>query len=155
MPVTDQLNLDQIDRDLINDLQRGFPISDSPFQEVADRYGITEQDVLDRLARMKEDRLMSRFGPMYHAERLGGTLSLAALSVPVDRFEEVTEQVNRHPEVAHNYARQHALNMWFVLACDKPGQEADVIREIEQETGLTVFNMPKIHEFFVGLHFEV
>jgi hypothetical protein len=62
--------------------------------------------------------------------------------------------VNAFPEVAHNYARNHTLNMWFVLATEKPEQVVTVIHEIERRTGLTVFNMPKINEYYVGLQLE-
>jgi DNA-binding Lrp family transcriptional regulator len=77
------------------------------------------------------------------------------LKVPEQRFDEVTEIVNSFPEVAHNYARSHALNMWFVLATEQPEQVQKVIQAIEQQTGLTVYNMPKIQEYYVGLQLEV
>jgi DNA-binding Lrp family transcriptional regulator len=92
---------------------------------------------------------------MYHAEQLGGGLTLAALRVPPADFERVAAQVNAFPEVAHNYARDHELNMWFVLATETPQAIAETIRAIEQATGYPVYNMPKREEFFVGLKFEV
>ena len=104
---------------------------------------------------MLENRQLSRFGPLYHAERLGGGLSLCAIRVPADDFERVNEQVNAFPEVAHNYARDHEFSMWFVLATETPQRIESVIREIEQATGYRVYNMPKEEEFFVGLKFEV
>ena len=107
------------------------------------------------LEQMLEKNQLTRFGPMYHAERLGGGLSLCAMSIPEQDFERVTEQVNAFPEVAHNYARDHKLNMWFVLATETPERIASVLDEIEQVTGYPVYNMPKQHEFFVGLKFEV
>ncbi|MDP6690758.1 MAG: Lrp/AsnC family transcriptional regulator [Alphaproteobacteria bacterium] len=116
--------------------------------------GLDEEDLLRRLQRLRTDGLLSRFGPMYHAEKLGGALTLAAIAVPEERFEAVAELVNAHPEVAHNYAREHHLNMWFVLATERPEQIAEVIAEIESETGLVVYNMPKREEFFIGLRFE-
>jgi hypothetical protein len=67
----------------------------------------------------------------------------------------VAAKVNAHPEVAHNYAREHEFNMWFVLGTETPERIAAVIAEIERETGLQVYNMPKLEEFFVGLHFEL
>ena len=91
---------------------------------------------------------------MYHAERMGGGLTLAAMQVPEDRFEAVAEQVNAHPEVAHNYARDHALNMWFVVAADRFGPVGETLGAIAGETGLEVYDMPKRREFFVGLRFE-
>ncbi len=146
--------LDEIDRRIINGLQGGFPICPSPYAAAAQDLGLDEEDLLRRLQRLRTDGLLSRFGPMYHAEKLGGALTLAAIAVPEERFEAVAELVNAHPEVAHNYAREHHLNMWFVLATERPDRVAEVIAEIEAETGLTVFNMPKREEFFIGLRFE-
>ena len=85
---------------------------------------------------------------------MGGGLTLAAMQVPQDRFDAVADQVNAHPEVAHNYARDHALNMWFVVATDRPDAVGETLDAIAAETGLEVFDMPKLQEFFVGLRFE-
>lgn len=146
--------MDQLDRSIINRLQQGFPICHAPYKRVAEQLGIDETELLHRLQALLADGVLSRFGPMYHAERMGGALTLAALKVPEQRFEEVSEIVNRFPEVAHNYARNHALNMWFVLATEKPEQVQTVIEAIERQTGLTVYNMPKIKEYYVGLQLE-
>jgi DNA-binding Lrp family transcriptional regulator len=98
---------------------------------------------------------LSRFGPLWNAEKLGGDVCLAAMAVPRERFETVAAQVNAHPEVAHNYERTHALNMWFVISADRPERIAEVIAAIEAETGLKVHDMPKTREFFVGFRVEV
>jgi len=147
--------VDSIDRAIINNLQGGFPICDHPYRVVAQQLGIEESELIQRLEQMLEQNILSRFGPMYHAERLGGGLSLCAMSIPDADFEQVMEQVNAFPEVAHNYARDHTLNMWFVLATETPERVATVLEEIEQNTGYRVYDMPKQHEFFVGLKFEV
>ena len=147
--------MDSLDRAIINELQGGFPICDHPYATVARNLGTTEDELLIRLSKMEQERIYSRFGPMYHAERMGGGLTLAALQVPDERYDEVTELVNKFPEVAHNYAREHDLNMWFVVATERPERISEVIDEIEKQTGLHVYNMPKQQEFFIGLKFEV
>ena len=68
-------------------------------------------------------------------------------------FDAVADIVNGFAEVAHNYARDHALNMWFVVATDRHERVAEVLAEIESGTGLRVYDMPKIEEFFIGLRF--
>jgi DNA-binding Lrp family transcriptional regulator len=147
--------VDQKDRAIINHLQGGFPICERPYLQVAQQLGIGEDELLSRLRCLLDDKILSRFGPMYHAEKLGGGLTLAALAVPLERFGEVTEIVNRFPEVAHNYQREHTLNMWFVLATETPERIGEVMTEIETRTGLRVFNLPKEQEYFVGLRLEV
>ncbi len=146
--------LDDIDRAIINRLQGGFPICAAPYAEVAAQLGIGEEMLLTRLQQMLDNKVLTRFGPMYHAERMGGGLTLAAMSIPPDELLEVAEQVNTFPEVAHNYARDHRFNMWFVLATETPERIGEVIGEIEQRTGYPVYNMPKLQEFFIGLRFE-
>lgn len=149
------ISLDALDRQIVNALQDGFPVCERPFAEAGARLGISEQELMARLGRLLEDGTLSRFGPLYHAERLGGGLSLAAMSVPDEDFERVTEIVNAFPEVAHNYAREHELNMWFVLATETPGRIPEVLAEIERLTGHRVYDMPKLDEYYVGLRFQV
>ncbi|MBT4933023.1 MAG: Lrp/AsnC family transcriptional regulator [Rhodospirillaceae bacterium] len=146
--------LDAIDRALINDYQGGFPLSAEPFAEVGASLGIDAEEALARVTRLLEDGTLSRFGPMYHAEKMGGGLTLAALEVPEDDYERIAEIVNGFDEVAHNYARDHDFNMWFVLATETPEGVAETISKIEAATGLVVHNMPKKEEFFIGLRFE-
>ena len=143
--------MDEIDRKLVNALQGGFPISERPCAEVGERLGLGEDEVIARLECLLEARMLSRFGPMYDAERLGGAVTLAAVAVPEERFEEVAAIVNGFPEVAHNYARTHALNMWFVVATESPARIDEVLREIKAMTGLDVLNLPKLEEYFLEL----
>ena len=143
--------MDAIDRRLINALQGGFPICGRPYADVAERLGLDEDDVILRLERLLEGGVLSRFGPMYDAERLGGGLTLAAMAVPEARFDEVAAIVGGFPEVAHNYQRTHALNMWFVVATERPERIAEVLREIEAATGLPVLDLPKVEEYFLEL----
>lgn len=148
-------DLDEIDRAILNNYQGGFPVCERPYQAVAERLGIAEEDLIQRLQSMLDKKQLSRFGPMYHAERLGGGLSLCAMRIPENDYDRVNDQVNAFPEVAHNYARDHAFNMWFVLATETPDRITTVLQEIEQTTGYRVYNMPKKQEFFIGLKFEV
>lgn len=147
--------MDSLDRRIINELQGGFPVSERPFAEAAQRLETSESELITRLRCMLDDGLLTRFGPLFHAEEMGGALSLCAMKVPPDRFDDVAAQVNSFAEVAHNYQRDHVMNMWFVLATETPERLQQTLREIEQMTGLPVFNMPKQEEYFVGLHFKV
>ena len=143
--------MDDLDRAIINSLQGGFPVCDRPFVEVAAQLHTTEQELISRIDSLLKRGILSRFGPMYHAERMGGSLSLAAMKIPESDFERVTEIVNAMPQVAHNYARDHALSMWFVLATETPQEHAAALEKIGRETGYPVYDMPKIREYFIGL----
>ena len=146
--------MDEIDRLIIKTLQTGFPICDTPYRQVAIQLRLTEQQLIERLQALLDNGALTRFGPLYHAELMGGALTLAAVKAPPERFDEIAGIINAFPEVAHNYARNHALNMWFVIATETPEQIQQTIAAIELQTGLTVYNMPKINEYFVGLKLE-
>ena len=143
------------ERAIINRLQRGLPLTAAPYRDVADELGIGEEELLGHLKAMLADGTLTRFGPMFHAGEMGGGLTLAAMRIPEQDFDRVTEQVNHFAEVAHNYRREHELNMWFVLATETPEGITDTIKRIEALTGYPVYNMPKEQEFHVHLHFEV
>ncbi len=147
--------MDDLDRRIINRLQGEFPVCERPFQMVAERLDTTESELITRIRCMLDDGLLTRFGPLYNAEQMGGALSLCAMKVPEDRFDAVAEQVNSFPEVAHNYQRDHEMNMWFVLAAETAEQLDACLREIEEVTGIPVINLPRKEEYYVGLHFRV
>lgn len=147
--------MDELDRTIINTLQDGLPLCEEPFARLARELETDEQTIVARIAHLLEEGILTRFGPLYNAERMGGALSLCALSAPRDSFDTIAEQVNAHPEVAHNYEREHALNMWFVLATEDAERVAEVVTEIEAETGCRVLQFPKQEEFFIGLKLEI
>ena len=146
--------LDEADRRLIDRMQDGLPLVNRPFAAVGDELGLAEDEVLGRLRGLLERGVLTRFGPLFDAEKLGGGLTLAALSAPEDGFDAVAAQVNRHPEVAHNYRRAHALNMWFVVATETPERLDAVLREIAAETGREVYSLPKLAEYRLELRFK-
>jgi DNA-binding Lrp family transcriptional regulator len=140
-----------LDREILNRLQGGFPLCERPFAAAAEALGTDEQTLIARIGALLEDGTLTRFGPLYDAERMGGAFTLCAMSVPRARFGEVAALVNAHPEVAHNYEREHALNMWFVLATGARDEIPAVIRRIEAETGLAVLEFPRLEEYFIDL----
>ena len=144
-------NLDVIDRRIIDGLQGDFPICERPYQVAAERLGISEEELLRRLDHLLESRVLTRFGPMMQIERVGGSFVLAAIAVPEADYERVAGQVNALPQVAHNYRREHLLNMWFVLATETPAGIGEAIARIEADTGLTVHAFPKEREYFVEM----
>lgn len=141
---------DATDRRILNALQEGFPLVPEPFAQVAGELGLSEAELLDRLGRMKEARVITRFGPFFDAQAMGGAFCLCAMAVPEADFETVMTKVNARPEVAHNYERGHRLNMWFVLATETEGEIEAVASSLERETGLRVLRFPKLREFFIG-----
>lgn len=147
--------MDAIDRTLVTRLQDGIEIAPEPFANIAGELGISQDEVAARLKRLCEAGVLTRFGPLYDASRMGGAVTLCAMAVPPGRFDEIATLVNARPEVAHNYERAHRLNMWFVLAAERPEEIAAVIEAIEAETGLSVIELPKLAEFRLELRLAV
>ena len=140
--------MDELDRAIVNRLQGGFPLCTQPYAEAAAALGIEEEALIARLQKLLEANVLTRFGPLYDAEKLGGHFTLCAMSVPAADFGRVAALVNAHLEVAHNYQREHRFNMWFVVAA---ADIAAVVEAIERETGYPVMNLPREDEYFVGL----
>ena len=143
--------MDELDRRIVNSLQGDFPLCERPFAEAAAGLGVEEEVLLRRLRLLLESKVLTRFGPLFDAERLGGAFTLCALSVPQEDFARVAAIVNAYPEVAHNYEREHRLNMWFVLAALSRAEIEKVVEEIENETGYPVLDLPREQEYFIGL----
>ncbi len=144
------MSLDDTDRAILNRMQDDLPLTSHPYAAIAEELGIEESDLLSRLTRMKEDRVITRFGPFFNAAAMGGAFCLCAMAVPPEEFETVLTKVNAHPEVAHNYERTHRLNMWFVLATETPEGITIAAEAIKRETGIAVLQFPKLQEFFIG-----
>lgn len=147
--------MDDLDRRLINRLQLGLPLVRHPWEHLARELGSNSAELLDRLHELLNEGVLTRFGPMFDIDRLGGAFTLAALSVPEARFDSIAELLADMPEVAHNYRREHAWNMWFVLACPSEQAITETLLRIERLTGLVPLNLPKEETYHVGLYFPV
>ncbi len=146
--------LSELDRCLINAFQGGFPICERPFLAAAETLGVDEATLISRIEALLKSGVLSRFGPLFNADRMGGSNVLAAMSLPPTAFEQVAELVNLQPEIAHNYRRDHALNLWFVGAAETPEKVEAAFDYIESMTGYPVYRFPKEREFFVELKLQ-
>lgn len=146
--------MDDMDRRIINTLQGGFPVCEHPYAVAAEGLGVSEKELISRLRRLLDDKVLTRFGPLFNADRLGGTNVLAAMSVPESDFERIAKFVNLQAEIAHNYRREHRLNMWFVGAGESAEKVEQAFRYIEEISGYPVFRFPKEREFFVELKLQ-
>jgi DNA-binding Lrp family transcriptional regulator len=146
--------LDALDAALINRLQIELPLLPRPFAALAEELACGETQLIARLQRLLAQGTLSRFGPIFQIERAGGRFVLAAMAVPEARYAEVAALVNAMPEVAHNCRREHALNMWFLLATENPADISGLRSRIETATGLAVLAFPREREYHAGLYLE-
>ncbi|WP_218068187.1 siroheme decarboxylase subunit beta [Candidatus Thiosymbion oneisti] len=144
-----------LERGFLNRFQGGFPLTQRPFRKVAAELETDEDTLIATVRAMLERGLLSRFGPLYNAERLGGCFTLAAMAVPEPDFVRTAKILDVIPEVAHNYRRDHRLNMWFVLATPDQGKLTGAIRRIRSLTGLMVYDFPKLREYHLGFRLQL
>jgi len=139
---------------LLNDFQRDFPLTPTPYADLAEQLGVSETQVLGILRELIEDQTISRVGAIIPPNAVGASL-LAAMAVPVERLVEVAGWVSGLLEVNHNYEREHRLNLWFVVTASDAGALERVLRRIEIRTGLPVLRLPLLEEFHIDLGFPL
>ncbi len=142
---------DDLETKIINQLQESFPLCSQPFAKLAEQWQTDEQVIINKIQALLDQGILTRFGPLYNAEKLGGAFCLCAMQVKGQDWDTVVSIVNGFTEVAHNYQRQHRLNMWFVLATETPEAIAQIIQQIETQTQQKVYAFPKEQEYYVGL----
>lgn len=147
--------LTHFEQSLLNDYQRDFPLTSEPFTAIANRLGVSEQQVLDGFERLQSRGLISRIGPVLTPKRIGAS-TLAALAVPSERLDAVAEIVNQYEEVNHNYEREHYFNLWFVVTAADQARLVWVLEDIERRTGgLAPLSLPLLESYHIDLAFEL
>ena len=146
--------LNALEKCLLNEYQRGFPLCPEPYAEIATQLGVAEADVILTLESLQRRGFISRVGPVFAPQRAGAS-TLAALAVPEDRLESIASLVSAFTEVNHNYQRDHAWNLWFVVTAPSQQRVEQVLEEIEAATGLALLNLPLERAFYIDLGFPL
>jgi DNA-binding Lrp family transcriptional regulator len=146
--------MDAVERRLLNDFQRDFPLVERPFAALARALGASEPWVIATLSRFAEKGVVSRVGAVFRPGSVGAS-TLAAMAVPAARLGSVARLVSAHPEVNHNYEREHALNLWFVATAEDDAKLDQVLAAIERETALPVIALPLIADYHIDLGFDL
>ncbi len=146
--------LNDLEKKLLNEYQKGLPLSPTPFRDIAERLGTSEALVLKILDRLQKLGVVSRVGPVFKPRRVGAS-TLAAMAVPEQLLESVAERINAYPEVNHNYEREDHYNLWFVVTAPNQQRLEQVLREMERETGHTILNLPLEKQFHIDLGFPL
>jgi DNA-binding Lrp family transcriptional regulator len=143
-----------LERRLLNEFQRGFPLSSRPYAELAQSLGVTEHEVLTSLQRLTECGAVSRVGPVLCPHRVGRS-TLATMAVPAERLDGVAALVSAYPEVNHNYQREHRYNLWFVVTAADAHHLAQVLADIERRCALPVLSLPMREDYHIDLGFPL
>ena len=153
---TQTKDMDDIDRAIINEIQSDFPIESRPFKALGKRLKLSEDEILDRVKRLKEDGVIRRIGGNFNSKKLNFKSTLCAAKVPEEKIDEFVKAVNRYPGVTHNYLRNHEYNIWFTFIAENMDIIDTAIEEISMLTGVTeIRNLPAVRMFKIKVDFEV
>jgi len=148
--------LDPTDSAILNRIQSDFPITSRPYLTVANELGLSEEEVLDRVARLKADGIIRRIGGNLVPGKLGFVSTLCAASVPADKIDLFAEIVNRYPGVTHNYQRDSTYNVWFTFIASSRDEIKKNLKQIAKDSGIDdILNLPATKVFKIRAEFEV
>ncbi len=146
--------LNQLQEKLLNNFQKNFPISPTPYADIADDLGITEAEVLETLNELKTVGIISRIGPVFQPHSLG-TSTLATMEIPQSKLTEIANYISNLSEVNHNYEREHKFNLWFVITVLTIEHLQNTLTKIEHNTGFKVLSLPMLASYHIDLGFEL
>ena len=147
--------LDDTDKNILNTIQHDFPLDIHPFQKLGEELGISEEEVIGRLKRLQDEGAIRKIGPVINRKRIGGTSTLVAVNVPGDMIDEVAAYIDEYSEVSHNYLRPDKYNVWFTLSASGEERINEILKELNQKTGLEFINLPTVRLFKIGVRFNI
>lgn len=148
--------MDSIDKKILNIIQKEFPVVAEPFKVVAERMGITEDEVLERISRLKQEGIIRRIGAVFDSKKMGFVSTLCAARVPEDTLKDFVRVVNSYPGVTHNYRRSHEYNVWFTFIAPDEGTLEKSLAEIRDRTGIAdIISMSAVRTFKIDASFEL
>jgi siroheme decarboxylase len=148
--------MDTIDKNILNIIQKDFPLVAEPFKVVAEEVGITEDEILERIARMKQDGIIRRIGAVFDSKKMGFVSTLCAAQVPEEKLKVFVEVVNSYAGVTHNYRRSHEYNVWFTFIAPDEETLKKSLAEIRDRTGIEDINsMRAVRTYKIDASFEL
>lgn len=151
----EQTQLDLMDKRLLDIIQTGFPLVSRPYAALGQQLGITEEEALNRVRRMKTNKVIRRIGANFQSAKLGFRSTLCAAKVPETQLDSFVAEVNSHPGVTHNYLRNHAYNIWFTLIGPSWENICATLEEITHRTGIAVLNLPAARLYKIRVDFQM
>jgi len=148
--------LDAVDRRLLDLLQSEFPLVAQPFAVLAQRLGISEEELLDRARALRESGVLRHLSAIFDVYRVGYRSTLVAFSVPEERLNQAAAAVSAHPGVSHNYGREHEYNLWFVLAVPRSGDLEGEVTLLAEKTGAVRYHiLPALELYKIDVEFDM
>ena len=150
------MELTRFDKKLLNLIQTGLPLTPAPFAAVAARLGCPEQQVLERLAQLRDAGVIRRLGAFFDAESLGYRGWLVAVKVEEISLPTVAQAVNAWPEVTHNDERDHEYNLWFTIQARSEARQQELLCQVGAMAGVSaVIALPTTDRYKVNVEFRM
>ncbi|MBF0219024.1 MAG: Lrp/AsnC family transcriptional regulator [Gammaproteobacteria bacterium] len=146
--------LTSLERQLVNAYQHHFPLSPTPYADIANEFGVSEALVMKILAALQERGVISRIGPVLPPRRVGVS-TLAAMAIPEAALESVAAYISSLREVNHNYEREDHFNLWFVITAADDAQLAERLQCISAKTGFAIMSLPLVEQYHIDLGFPL
>jgi len=148
-------DFDDIDRRILNIIQKRFPVTSAPFRALAEEMSISEEEALERVRALKERGIIRRIGAVFSPDRLGFVSTLCAAKVPPEKEAHFIETINAISGVTHHYQRNHEYNYWFTLICPSEEELAQTLKDIEKRTELAILSMRSTKTFKINASFPL
>ncbi len=149
-------SIDDLNKEILNNIQVDFPIDARPYKILAEKLGLEEDELIERINQMKQDMLIRRIGGNFSPDKLGYFSTLCAAKVPDDKIEFFTKTVNTYPGVTHNYKREHDFNIWFTFIAPSTQVIEDSLKEISETTKVEkILNLPATRVFKISANFKL
>jgi len=156
--MTDPTRPDVTDLRILDAIQNDIPLLPRPFAAIAQRLGIPEQVLLDRLQRLQDEGIVRGISPILESRHMGlSAATLIALHIPDEQVHEIAAIISSYPEVSHNFRRDHYYALWFTLSGRNEEDIQGVLTEIISRTGITdrdVLNLPTVRKLKVDVRFS-
>ncbi|CAN5176413.1 AsnC family transcriptional regulator [soil metagenome] len=151
-----RVTLDERDQELLNIIQTSFPLVPRPFAALGERLGESEEAVMDRYQRLKDERIIRQVSAIFDTRKLGYRSSLVATAVDEDRVDEAAAIISAHPGVSHNYRRDHEFNIWWTVAVP-PGEDLEAhVSALHRLAGATSTRiLPTLKLYKIGVDLDV
>ncbi len=148
--------LDDLDREVLNAVQWDFPLDRTPFGVLAERLGVDEATVRERIEKVKAAGVLRQLSAIFDTRALGYTSALVAAKLDPERIDDAAAVVSRHPGVSHNYKRNHAYNLWYTIAVP-PGESLDDhVDVLHRESGaLVTRKLPTLKLYKIGVKLDM
>ncbi len=147
--------MDEIDKQILKEIQGNFPLTSHPFQVLGEKFGLCEEEVEERINRLKKDKIISRIGASFNSKKVGYKSTLIAMKVSPSSLEKVANLVSQYPQVTHNYERDDNYNLWFTLIAPSQEEIERILEEIRSETGIEeILNLPAVNLFKINVQFR-